>query len=43
MLQYILNEKEVQVKMELWIKQNPEYLKEQEGAHQQSLMGVTDY
>ncbi|XP_025760601.1 transcription factor IIIB 90 kDa subunit, partial [Oreochromis niloticus] len=32
---YILNEKEVQVKMELWIKQNPEYLKEQEEKQEQ--------
>lgn len=30
-LQYILNEKEVQVKTELWMKQNAEYLKEQKG------------
>uniref|UniRef100_A0A3B4WFV6 B-related factor 1 n=1 Tax=Seriola lalandi dorsalis TaxID=1841481 RepID=A0A3B4WFV6_SERLL len=28
-LQYILNDKEVQVKTELWMKQNEEYLKEQ--------------
>lgn len=30
-LQYILNDKEVQVKTELWMKQNAEYLKEQKG------------
>lgn len=30
-LQYILNEKEVEVKTELWMKQNAEYLKEQKG------------
>uniref|UniRef100_A0A3P9CCZ9 Transcription factor IIIB 90 kDa subunit n=2 Tax=Haplochromini TaxID=319058 RepID=A0A3P9CCZ9_9CICH len=32
---YILNEKEVQVKTELWMKQNAEYLKEQKGADKQ--------
>lgn len=31
LLQYILNEKEVQVKTELWMKQNADYLKEQKG------------
>lgn len=31
MLQYILNDTEVQVKTELWMKQNAEYLKEQKG------------
>ena len=30
-LQYILNEREVEVKTELWMKQNAEYLKEQKG------------
>lgn len=30
-MQYILNEKEVQAKTELWMKQNEEYLKEQKG------------
>lgn len=30
-LQYILNELEVQVKTELWTKQNAEYLQEQKG------------
>lgn len=30
-LQYILNELEVQVKTELWMKQNAEYLQEQKG------------
>lgn len=30
-LQYILNDSEVQVKTELWMKQNAEYLKEQQG------------
>lgn len=30
-LQYILNDTEVQVKTELWMKQNAEYLKEQRG------------
>lgn len=33
-LQYILNEKEVEVKTELWIKQNADYLQEQKGEHQ---------
>ena len=32
-LQYILNDKEVQVKTELWMKQNAEYLREQKGQH----------
>lgn len=31
LLQYILNEKEVEVKTELWTKQNADYLKEQKG------------
>lgn len=31
LLQYILNDKEVEVKTELWMKQNAEYLKEQKG------------
>lgn len=31
LLQYILNDTEVQVKTELWMKQNAEYLKEQKG------------
>lgn len=35
-LQYILNDKEVQVKTELWIKQNAEYLKEQKGQEDSS-------
>lgn len=30
-VQYILNEKEVQAKTELWMKQNEEYLREQKG------------
>lgn len=30
-MQYILNDKEVQVKTELWLKQNAEYLQEQKG------------
>lgn len=30
-LQYILNDTEVQVKTELWMKHNAEYLKEQRG------------
>lgn len=30
-LQYILNDTEVEVKTELWMKQNAEYLKEQRG------------
>lgn len=30
-VQYILNEKEVQAKTELWMKQNQEYLREQKG------------
>lgn len=30
-LQYILNDQEVEVKTELWMKQNAEYLKEQKG------------
>lgn len=33
LLQYILNDKEVEVKTELWMKQNAEYLKEQKGQH----------
>uniref|UniRef100_A0A3Q4GJJ9 Transcription factor IIIB 90 kDa subunit n=1 Tax=Neolamprologus brichardi TaxID=32507 RepID=A0A3Q4GJJ9_NEOBR len=33
---YILNEKEVQVKTELWMKQNAEYLKEQKGKKKKS-------
>jgi len=33
-LQYILNDKEVQVKTELWMTQNAEYLKEQKGGEQ---------
>uniref|UniRef100_A0A4W4EVN7 Transcription factor IIIB 90 kDa subunit n=1 Tax=Electrophorus electricus TaxID=8005 RepID=A0A4W4EVN7_ELEEL len=32
---YILNEKEVQAKTELWMKQNEEYLREQKGKRQQ--------
>lgn len=31
LLQYILNDKEVEVKTELWMKQNADYLKEQKG------------
>ena len=29
--QYILNEREVETKTELWMKQNEDYLKEQKG------------
>lgn len=36
LLQYILNDKEVEVKTELWMKQNAEYLKEQKGQHNSS-------
>lgn len=31
LLQYILNDREVQVKTKLWMEQNAEYLKEQKG------------
>lgn len=34
LLQYILNDREVQVKTKLWMKQNAEYLKEQKGEEQ---------
>jgi len=33
LLQYILDDWEVEVKTELWMKQNAEYLKEQKGDH----------
>ena len=41
-LQYILDNNEVQVKTELWMKQNAEYLKEQKGEHQSINQPVTN-
>lgn len=41
-LQYILNEKEVKIKTELWLLQNADYLKEQKGERFKILAFFTD-
>lgn len=39
-LQYILNEKEVEAKTELWMKQNEDYLREQKGKKESRKSGI---